>query len=181
MRWEESVLALLEDLEQQAEGLALDERHAEVRDLAAMEFAQVTLAERLHASVRHPLRVELVDGVVVQGAPVRVGLDWLLLQSGPEVEWVVPTASVVSVKGLPARSASTEAWSLTARLSLRSVLRRLAEDRLPCVVHLRGGLRREVLLGRVGADFCEVWPSREDTESEVVPLAGLVAVRRCAS
>ena len=46
MSWEESMFAVFEDLEQQAEGLHLVERDAEVADLTVAEYCRISLASR---------------------------------------------------------------------------------------------------------------------------------------
>ena len=46
MSWHESMFAVFDDLEQQAEGLHLAERDAEVADLTLAEYTRVTLAAR---------------------------------------------------------------------------------------------------------------------------------------
>ena len=51
MRWEERLLDLFDDLEQQADGLALAERDALVVEQSRAEYAEVDLASRLAASV----------------------------------------------------------------------------------------------------------------------------------
>ena len=50
MRWEYQLGDLFDDLEQQAEGLALTERDALVAEQSRAEYAQVDLTARLHAS-----------------------------------------------------------------------------------------------------------------------------------
>ena len=174
-RWEHVVLALLEDLEMQAEGLHLAERAAEVDALSVAEYAEVPLLARLHASVGRDVRVLASDDLEVRGRLARVGADWFLVDHGP-VAWFVHLPAVGLVAGLDPRSVPDEARPMSARLSLRSVLRRLAEDQRACVVHLRGGRILRGSLLRVGADFVEL---RADggAETPVVPLAALVVVR----
>ena len=55
MTWERELLDLFEDLEHQAEGLALTDRDAEVAELARSEYAEIDLAARVHASVGQPV------------------------------------------------------------------------------------------------------------------------------
>ena len=52
-------LELFDDLEQQAEGLALAERDARVAERCRAEYAEVDLVARLHASVGTPVQVEV--------------------------------------------------------------------------------------------------------------------------
>ena len=67
------------------------------------------------------------------------------------------------------------AWSPVDRLGLRAALRRVADARARCLVHLADGTRHEAYVERVGADFMEC----RDTAGGVVlaPYAGLVAVQ----
>ena len=51
MGWEASMFALFDDLEQQAEGMHLADRDADVADLSLAEYARVNLAARLHAAL----------------------------------------------------------------------------------------------------------------------------------
>ena len=80
MRWERSVLALIDDLEQQAEGLHLQERDLEVADRTRAEYAHVAIASRLHALVGRPVRLRLLGGITLAGTVTRTGADWLLVE-----------------------------------------------------------------------------------------------------
>jgi hypothetical protein len=155
MSWEASMFALFEDLEQQAAGLQLVERDLEVADLTMAEYSRITLAERLHASLDHDLRVRLVGGRQISGRLARVGADWLLLVDGT-AEWIVRTGGVVSIAGLSPRSDNEETWSVIDRLSLQALLRRLSADSAACAVHLVDDQQLQGSIGRVGKDFVEV-------------------------
>ena len=61
------MFAVFDDLEQQAAGLHLVERDAEVADLTVAEYSRVSLGARLHASLGDELRLRLVGGHVVSG------------------------------------------------------------------------------------------------------------------
>ncbi len=177
MSWEEAMLAVFDDLEQQAEGLHLAERDLEVADLALAEYAHVTLAARLHASVGRELRVGLHGGDVVTGRLARVGEDWLLL-AAPGAEWVVRHAGVTSIGGLSARADNEEAWSVVDRLSVRVVLRRLAAAGDAVVVHLRDAQQLMGRVRRVGRDFFELGVGDlPDPELRVVPVAAVTALQ----
>jgi len=181
MTWDDSVFAVLEDLEQQAAGLRLAERDAEVAEMTVAEYSRIGLAERVHASLGRELGVRLVGGHQVAGRLARCGPDWLLLADGPEqrsVQWVVPTRGVTTVSGLAARADSEETWPVADRLSLRSVLRRLAAESAPCVVHLVDGSQLRGRLGRVGRDFVELHPGDGLERGPLaVPLDAVAALR----
>ena len=64
---------------------------------------------------------------------------------------------------------------VTARLSLGSALRRVADGGEECRVRLRDGTAYDARLGRVGADFVEVVTGAH-AETWVVAFAALAAV-----
>lgn len=170
---------LFEDLEQQAAGLHLAEREAEVGELAAGEYAEVSLAARLHGARDRVVRLHLAGGARLQGRLVRAGLDWLQLED-QQSSWLVRTEAITTLRGLGARAVSDAALPVTARLSLRSALRALASRRERCLVQLVDDTRLEGVLGRVGKDFVEVLAGDArgaGDDPELVPFRALVAVR----
>jgi hypothetical protein len=179
MRWEEQLFAVFDDLEQQAEGLALVERDTEVAELGRAGYAEVDLVARLHASVGAEVGVDLAGADAVRGRLCRVGTDWCLLAAG-SLEWVVRLSAVTSVRGLSDRALGPEARGLGARLGLGSALRGVAEGRHEVVLHRIDGRRLEGVLGRVGADFVEVSGRAGDAVAGTVavPFAAVAAVCR---
>ena len=186
MRWEDRLGGLFEDLEQQAEGLHLAERDAELADRSRSEYAGVTFASRLHASVGGTVSLAVTGVGPLQGTLTRVGTDWCLLEAAPAgPEWVVALAAVRQAGGLSERAVSEVARPVVARLSMRSALRGIAESRAEVLVHHVDGTQLRGLLGRAGADFVEVVPQPDQVGDrsrsrvpEVLPLAMLAAVRR---
>jgi hypothetical protein len=177
MRWEEMLLDLFEDLEQQAEGLQLLERDAEVADRIRGEYAvHVDLASRLHASVGAVLRLVVDEVGTLQGRLVSAGDGWALIADDVGHEWLVRLAAVVQLAGVSARSVGEAARPVTTRLGLASALRRLSGTQ-EVLVHLRGGPALRGRLARVGADFVEI--DTEDRREGVVlvPFERLTAVR----
>lgn len=189
MTWEADLLALWDDLEQQAEGLALRQRDAEVAELARAEYSAIDLAGRLESSTGTAVELVVETVGTVRGRLVRMGtggtgMGWcLVVVDGPaaasRVEWVVNLDFVVSARGLADRVRAAELRPVTARLGLGSVLRRTAESRRPITLARRDGERLSGLLGRVGADFVEIAAdsSGPGRRVEIVPLAAVVAVR----
>ncbi len=175
MRWEDRLLALLDDLEQQAEGLALAARDSEVAELSRAEYAQVDLAGRLHASVGRAVSFTLLGAGPLSGVLVRVGKDWCLVRAGAQ-EWVLALPAVTRARGLSSRAVAESVRPLGARLGLGSALRGVAEQDAPVVVRTRDGAACPGRLGRVGADFVEVRPPSDDAEALVLPFAALAAV-----
>ena len=177
MTWEERLFEVFDDLEQQAEGLALLARDAEAGDRARDLYSEVDLASRLHASVGSAVDLVL-PGAAVRGKVLRVGRGWCLLglTSGPGQEVLVNLAGLVSVRGLAARAVPEAARPVTARLGIASALRHLAEEQEPVVITRVDGEVRRGRLERVGADFVEL--VGESGATEVVPTAALSLVRR---
>jgi hypothetical protein len=183
MSWEERLLDLFDDLEQQAEGLALVERDAAVAELSRAEYATVDLLSRLHASIDHPV-VLAVSGVGrIEATMARTGTDWVLAVAPPH-EWIVRVAALAQVAGLSDRAVETRHQPVSSRVGLGSVLRSIAESRAPVVVHHIEGASVRGRLRRVGADFVELWTG-EDAGREsgpegwlVIPFGSVAAVRR---
>lgn len=173
MRWEESVFALFDDLERQAEGLHLEQRLGEVEALSEAGYAEVSLASRVHASVGARVRAALVDGTEIRGRLARAGDGWLLLDSGSS-EWLVRLPAVTLIEGLTPASLPRSLWPLAARLSVGSALRRISGAEEACVLRMVGGQQVAGVLGRVGADFVEVRSASADL---VVPTTTIAAVQ----
>lgn len=177
---------LFADLEQQAEGLQLVERDLEVAERGRAEYAEVGLADRVHASVRREVTVEVLGGPSLRGELSRAGRDWLQLSLSGGPEWWVRLAALRQVRGLSAQAVVEAARPAVARLGFGSVLRGLAADqrpvRLSCVdaQELRGHV------ARVGEDFLELVDGTGDRAGPVpsgrglavVPFAAVGAVRR---
>ncbi len=176
--WEEQLLEVFDDLEQQAEGLGLAARDAEVGERARDHYSEVDLASRLHASVGTSVEL-VVPGVgALRGRLIRVARGWCLLEpaGGSGQEAIVTLAGLLSARGL-AQGASPEAVrAVTSRLGMASALRSVAfEQELVVLVRTDGEVRRG-RLGRVGADFVEL--TGESGGVEALPIAAVAVVRR---
>lgn len=177
MSWEESMFAVFDDLEQQAAGLKLVERDAEVADLTVAEYSRVSLGSRLHASVGQELRLRLVGGLHVSGRLARLGEDWLLLVDR-SAEWIVRHDGIATLIGVSSRGHSEETWSVMDRLSLRAVLRRLSSVSEPCQVHFLDDQQVEGRIGRVGLDFFELYVGAgPDRTVHLVPVTSVSALQ----
>jgi hypothetical protein len=166
---------LFDDLEQQAEGMHLADRDADVADLSLAEYSRVNLAARLHASIGSDLQVRLLGGHVVGGRLARIGEDWLLL-GDRTAEWVVRHAGIAGVNGLANRADHEETWSVMDRLTLRTVLRGLSGRQEHCLVRFVDGSQVEGRVGRVGDDFFELHVGDgRDASVQVVPVAPVTA------
>jgi hypothetical protein len=174
MRWEERLLDLFDDLEQQADGLALAERDALVAEQSRAEYAEVDLAARLAGSLGGRVRLDVQGVGGLDGVLRRTGDGWLVLEAGGSA-WVVLLPAVRRARGLPNAAVDASARPLRARLGVASALRGLAETRVECVLHGTDGQVTRAVLGRVGRDFVEVRPA--DGPVEVVAFAAIAALR----
>ena len=173
------LLDLFDELEQQAAGLELERRDAEVDDRVRDEYAEVDLASRLHASVGSsvgfgPARVRR------RARHARPGGGGLVPAGGGRPGGVARAAGAPGSaghgdRGLSERAVPAGARSVLSRLTLASCLRRLAESGERQVLRTTDGGLRSGEVGRVGADFVELW---DDAGAVQVPLRALVWVRR---
>jgi len=171
---DERLFAYLDDLEQEAEARFDTERTGELGDRARVEYAAVTLAGRLMASVGRSVTLEVSGVGAVAGSLDRAAADWCLVGAGTTT-WVVRLPHVVAVEGTSGRSVPDAAWSAVSRLGIGSPLRGLADAAEPCRVHTAAGTTYDVVVERVGADFVEVTSGQGRTL--VLPLAKIAAVR----
>src|SRR3954447_24363833 len=182
MRWEERLLDLFDDLEQQGQGPGRAGRDAEVAEQARAEYARVDLDARLHASTGAELRLWVAGLGPLDARLVQVGDGWCLLVD-ERTEWLVRTAAVGSVRGLSAHGRGQEARPVTARLGLSSALRGVNATRSLVVVHRCVAPPLRGVVERVGADFVEVREGdgeQRAPEVEAVPFTALAAVQRSA-
>lgn len=186
MRWD----ALFADLEAAAAGEWQRERDAEIAERTRAELARLRLVDRLRAVADGRPGPEVEIGVrilaagVVRGRLVRVTDDWFVLVT-PSHEWVVATAAVLGVTGLPPAARSPESQGAVARSwGWSAAWRVLARDRTEVHVIRRDGSTVTGLASRSGQDFVELTasesiahPVRGAAASELVPHAAIAAVR----
>ena len=173
--WEDELFALLDDLEGQAEAAYAEQRELELADRARAEYASVTLASRLMASVGATVTLEVRAVGRVEGVLERVAQGWCLVAAGGQ-DWLLPTGGVVAVAGASPRSVPEVAWSPLTRLGLGSALRRIADAGDRCMLHTLDGASYDVRLRRVGADFVEAVTGRD--RELLLALDALAAVQR---
>jgi len=165
---------LFDELEHRAEALYDAERIPELADRGRSEYAAVTLASRLMASIDTDVSVDVVGVGTVQGRLERVAAEWCLLRGNGQ-DWIVRTDAVTAFRHASGRSVPEVAWSPLARLGLASTLRRIADSGQRCVVRLRDGAAYDLVLRRVGADFAE---GTEGGAGEVlIAFAAIAAVQ----
>lgn len=175
MAWEEQVFALLEDLEQQAESLYDAERRIELVDRARAEYASVTLASRLAASVGGDVTLDVTGVGRLSGTLGRVAAGWLAVEVTGQ-EWVVRTSAVAEVRGASVRALPEVAWAAVDRLGVGSALRRLADAGEPCLWHRLDGGRGEGVPTRIGRDFVEISHAGGSTLAALDALAAVCQV-----
>jgi hypothetical protein len=169
---------LFEDLEQQASGMHLAERDAELVDRARGEYASVSLTSRVHASLGHHVALTVRGGDLLEGVLAQAGPDWCSVVGGGAVPWLVRLGAVVAVSGLSPRAMPEAARPALARLGFGAALHRLAEERPELVLHLDGGPALRVRVLRIGADFAEVEQVGGPVSGPlVVPFAGVRLAR----
>jgi len=169
---------LFEDLEQQAAGMHLAERDAELADRARGEYAAVTFASRIHASLAHEVALALVDGHVVEGTLTQAGTDWCrVVKPDGQAVWLVRLEAVAAAYGLSSRAVPEAARPAVARLSFGSAVHRLAEDHDEVLVQIASGTRLRVKVLRIGADFLEVESAGPAESQTVVPFGAVLVVR----
>ena len=186
MSWADALCGIFDDLEQQAEGLHLAERDADVADRSVGEYAKVNMASRLHASVGAPLTMTVSGVGRLHGILVRVGLDWCLLRGETAgQEWIVRLAALTDVRGASGRAVTEPARTVLTRLALGSALRGVVDSGTTTTLLLVDGAAARGSLLRVGADFVEIC---EDGSEDLArgrgrptvlhPFTALAAVRR---
>lgn len=161
---------VFEDLEQQAAGMHWAELDAELADRARGEYATVTWASRVHASVGRQVRLSLTGGSVVEGELVEAGEGWCVVaEHAQRAVWLVRLAAVTLASGISDRSLPEAARPAIARLGFGSALHRLGGQAPQVLVQVVDGSSHLVRLARVGADFVEA--GRLD---DAGPKAGLL-------
>jgi hypothetical protein len=175
VRWEQ----LFDDLEGQVEAAEAADLDSELRDRARAERARLRTVDRLRGSVGRPLDVRLRNSERERGTLRRVGSDWLLVETAPGREALIPLAVVIAVGGLSNRSAEPGSEGpVLARLDLRHALRALTRDRSRVGLVLDRDVLLSGFLERIGADHLELADVPGSTDLQLVPLAALVVVRR---
>ena len=178
MTWEERLFEVFDDLEQQAEGLALRARDAEASARARDLYTEVDLASRLHASVGTSVELVVRGAGAVRGRLLRAANGWCLVEpadaAGQEV--IVNLDGLLAARGLTPRAAPVVVRGVAARLGIASALRTVAALQQDVVIVRVDGEVRRGRIARVGADFAEL--TGEEGGVELVPMAAISVVRR---
>ncbi|MBV7412390.1 hypothetical protein KRX56_06585 [Dermabacteraceae bacterium TAE3-ERU27] len=150
MDWDRLLVSLSAQMVQQE---SLEARNCG-RELIAAQRAEVSVLQRLRATIGKELSLQVAAGQIITGVLGEVGPDWLLLgqRDGAGRCYLVPNLGGVVFYDLPSRP--VEQAPIFA-LSLGGVLRALAAERRPLRVHWRDGQVAGVVLN-VGKDFVEL-------------------------
>ena len=176
MGWDERLFDLLDDLEGQAEALYAAERDAELVDRSRAEYASVSLASRLMASVGRQVVLEVTGSGGVRGELRRVGSGWCLV-SGTTGDWLVCVDAVTSVRGRLGSGGARGGLvgGVASRTGLSPAPARGRRHALPRRHPGRG--RHEVELVRVGNDFVEAETFGEPPRRLLLALSAVGAVQ----
>ncbi|HET8614906.1 MAG TPA: hypothetical protein VFL94_05210 [Actinomycetales bacterium] len=177
-RWER----LFAELEAQAE-VELRTTDVDVPDKTRQERSEVTLTDRLRASSGRTVTLVTSGAGAVRGVVRDVGPQWLLLGGDrPSSLCVVPTSAVLTAEGVARHAVPARPASVSARLSLRAVLRSVARDRSPVRLSLTDGRVLSGTVDEVGHDHLDlaVHPMdepRRAVQQHVVALAAIAMLR----
>jgi len=170
---------LLTDLSGQLVAAEAAELAGELPDRTRGEWARIRLVDRFRAAVEGPVGLQLLGGVRVEGTVLEVGADWVLVREVPAGTVLVRLAAVTATTGLPAAALEPGTEGVVAaRLSVRSALRRLAQDRAPVTIAAVDGQTYGGTIDVVGADFVELaeHPTDEPRRPAVVRRRRAVAL-----
>jgi hypothetical protein len=172
-RWE----LLFADLEARIAAEEAAEREGAVAELTRAEHASIPATDRLRAMVGAPLRLELLDGELLDGRLLRVAATWILLAGHGvrgSVQHLVPLSAVAGVLGAGRHAAPSSARA--DGLGLGTVLRGLQRDRARVLVRTAasGTTGR---IARVGADHLDLDDvERRDAPARLVPFSAILRV-----
>lgn len=174
MAWE----PMWADLAAQADAWDRADLEVEVAERVLIERSSVSWADRLRASVGQPVGVRTRGGRQWRGVVHACGHDFVALAApttSVPAHVIVACDAVVEVAGLPRAATPQAALGPSAsRRSLAAVLRRIAGERVPVVVHLDDGSVCPGNLSAVGGDYVDLVDDRSDTRT--LPVAAMVAV-----
>jgi hypothetical protein len=172
-RWE----LLFADLEARIAAEEVAEREGTVAELTRAEQASMSTADRLRAMTGSHVRLELLDGELLDGRLRRVAAAWILLdgQGVPgRVQHLVPLAAVAGVLGVGRHAAPSTAR--TDALGLGTALRGLQRDRARVVVRTAASSTTG-RIARVGADHLDLEDvERRGAPVRLVPFSALLRV-----
>lgn len=151
-----SLLRFIADLESRFDQERRDVDEQDIADLVVEERAAISLVQRLLAHIDQPIAVAVRGGVRVSGTLREATQTWILI-ADDRGETLIPLAALAEVSTL-GRAVPTSDRVL-ARLSIASVLRRLAQEHIMLVIdHDAGSLNGVV--EAVYSDHVDVRASR---------------------
>lgn len=151
----------LRSLESEFDAHRREEADALVAELADAERVSVRLAHRLASARGRRIGATLRGGLTVEGVVVEARTNWILIAEDTG-RGLVPTSAIVAVRGLGV--GVDDHARAGAGLGISSVLRSLAEERIPVVVDHDAGRCR----GRVLAVFGDHFDFESNSAEEAV-------------
>lgn len=181
MRWDD----LFADLEAQLAGLETATWRGELADRSRAGLGEIALVDRLVMHRQRPITVAVRDIGTVRGRLLDVGYEWLMLEDDKERTLLLPAAACLWLTGLGRSARVQSERSLARRLGLRSILRTLAQQRLPVLLSLAADIQMTGTIDRVHADHLDLAEHPADVPRRVgevlgvrvVPLSAIALVR----
>ncbi|TDE96087.1 hypothetical protein EXU48_07575 [Occultella glacieicola] len=165
MSWDD----LFADLQAQFLAHQRAEQGEVVADLVEAEAATTTFGDRMRAATGRSVTVRLLDGSDRRGVVTDAAPTWFVLAEG-ERRSLVRLDAVVAA--WPLAGVAPAPGRVEQGLRLGHVLRALAADGVPVVVHTLGGMHRGRIV-RVGADHLDL---ATGTAALVLPWTALLSV-----
>lgn len=171
----------LRSLESEFDARRREEADALVNELADAERVSVVLAHRLASARGRRIGATLRGGLLVEGVVLDARTNWVLIDEDAGRS-LIPASALVAVRGLGV--GVDDHARVGAGLGISSVLRELAEERIPVVVDHDAGRCRGRILAVFGDHFdleansaAEAFDSRDSAPRAVLSLA-TAGVRR---
>lgn len=169
-----SMLRYIADMESQFDQERRHELWQDLNELVVEERASVTLVQRIQARKGHELTLLLRGASRVNGMLMEVAHTWVLLRNDRE-ELLIPLDAVMEAS--PLSWAMPEVNHVASKLSMASILRRLAEENVSlCIEHDAGQIRGTIhavyadhMDVRKEPDFCE--DARDYCAGELVSIS----------
>ncbi len=148
----------LRSLESEFDARRRADADALVDELAQAERVALTLADRIAAREGEKLKVILRGGESIEGALVRARKGWILLRDA-RGDALIPLHAIVAASPL---GMSADCSRASAGIAMSSVLRALANARIPVVVDHDAGRHVGIILG-VFADHFDMETNAGET------------------
>lgn len=182
MRW----ARLFADLEAQWDAEQAAENAGALASQARFEVGSLGLAERMRATLGHPVRLSTTGAGQADGRLADLGTGWFLVAEAAGREALVNADAVTLVSGAGRYAEPGPGGAVARKLNFRHAIRGLARDRARIQVRLSSGQTVDGTFDRVGSDAVDLAShpagefrrSSEVREVLLLPLTGIAIVRR---